>query len=211
MSHAEGDSTEALGWAAHSEGQFSTASGDCSHAEGANTNTNNEGEHAEGRYNKSNKADSVFGNAGNTIHSVGIGTADTARRNAMEVMQNGDIYVLGMGGYDGTNPGQSSNLKKAVYDEVHPAIATAQPSGGFLPNVMYVLGELSGNTTFALASPNDANVVNHYYWTFDTASSAPTITWPAGITWAGGSAPSISENKHYEISVLNSVGLFMSV
>ena len=100
---------------------------------------------------------------------------------------------------------------KAVYDEVHPATANVQPQGGMLPNVMYVLGELSGNTTFALASPNDANVVNHYYWTFETGATAPTITWPAGISWFGGSAPTISANKHYEISVVNNIAVSMEV
>ena len=52
--------------------------------------------------------------------------------------------------------------------------------------------------------------MNHYYWTFDTPATAPTITWPAGITsWAGGSAPTINASKHYEISVLNGVGAFL--
>lgn len=100
---------------------------------------------------------------------------------------------------------------KAVYSEVHPATASSQPVGGFLPNVFYNLGELTGSVTFALASPDDATIVNHYYWTFETGSTAPTITWPNGITWLGGSAPEISASKHYEISVLNSIGTFMEV
>jgi hypothetical protein len=101
---------------------------------------------------------------------------------------------------------------KAVYDEVHPAIASSQPAGGMLPNVLYNLGTLSGDTTFTLASASDANIANHYYWTFDTPSTAPTITWPAAITsWNGGSAPTINASKHYEISVLNGIGCYMEV
>ena len=101
---------------------------------------------------------------------------------------------------------------KSVYDEIHPAIQSSQPAGGFLPNVIYNLGTLSGNTTFALATPADSSVANHYYWTFDTGSTAPTITWPSSITgWNGGSAPTINASKHYEISVLNGVGAFMEV
>lgn len=99
----------------------------------------------------------------------------------------------------------------SVYRAIHPAIATTQPAGGFLPNIVYDLGTLSGNTTFALATPADANVVNHYYWTFDTGSTAPTITWPTGLTWFGGSAPTINASKHYEISVLNGIGVAMEV
>lgn len=100
---------------------------------------------------------------------------------------------------------------KAVYSEVHPATASSQPVGGFLPNVFYNLGSLTGSVTFALATPADATIVNHYYWTFETGSTAPTITWPNGITWLGGSAPEISASKHYEISMLNGIGTFMEV
>ena len=101
---------------------------------------------------------------------------------------------------------------KAVYDAVHPDTQSSQPVGGFAPNIVYYLGTLAGNTTFALASPADATIANHYFWTFDTPSTAPTITWPAGITsWYGGSAPTINASKHYEVSVLNGVGICMEV
>ena len=110
---------------------------------------------------------------------------------------------------------KASNAKtaspKAVYDEIHPTTGSAQPSGGFLPNILYSLGTLSGNTTFVLATPADANVMNHYYWTFNTSTTAPTITWPSGLTWMGGSAPTINASKHYEISVLNSIAVAMEV
>jgi len=91
----------------------------------------------------------------------------------------------------------------AVYNEVHPAIVTTQPQGGFAPNVTYDLGTLTGTVTFALASPTDNTVANPYYWTFETSSTAPTITWPSGLTWLGDSAPTISASKHYEIMVRN--------
>lgn len=51
---------------------------------------------------------------------------------------------------------------KAIYDEIHPAVASSQPSGGFLPNVMYTLGTITGNVTFSLASAV-SGIVNHYY------------------------------------------------
>lgn len=91
----------------------------------------------------------------------------------------------------------------AVYNEVHPAIATTQPAGGFLPNVVYDLGTITGTVTFALASATDNTIANPYFWTFETSSTAPTITWPANLTWAGGSAPTINASKHYEIMVRN--------
>lgn len=100
---------------------------------------------------------------------------------------------------------------KAVYNEIHPTIVTTQPQNGFVPNIFYNLGELTGNITFTLATPSNATIVNHYYWTFDTGNTAPTITWPNGITWVDGAAPTINSNKHYEISVLNNIGIFMEV
>ena len=100
---------------------------------------------------------------------------------------------------------------KSVYDEVHPAVASSQPNGGFVANIFYNLGTITGTVTFALASATDNTIVNHYYWTFDTSSTAPTITWPSGVSWVGGSAPTISASKHYEISILNNIGTYMEV
>lgn len=99
---------------------------------------------------------------------------------------------------------------KCVYDELHPAIQSSQPVGGFLPNIEYDLGTLTGSVTFSLAS-GTSGIVNHYYWTFDTGGTAPTITWPSGVSWSGGSDPNISENSHYEVSILNGVGVYMEI
>lgn len=115
-SHAEGSST-ASGEGSHAECS-ATASGDQSHAEGTATASGvgshaegyykvmaqNLSEHAEGTSNVSHKASDSYGNAGNTQHSVGIGgSGGQGGKNAFEIMQNGDMYVLGVGGYQGTN------------------------------------------------------------------------------------------------------------
>ena len=128
-SHAEGMSSMTLdtgryagymdGVAAHAEGNRTTAGGRASHAEGDNTVTNNIGEHAEGRYNVSHFVVAEWGNAGNTIHSVGIGTESPDlhfenSKNAFEIMQNGDAYLIGVGGYDGTNPADATRLQDAI-------------------------------------------------------------------------------------------------
>lgn len=124
MSHTEGVSTITVNpngssvraewndaYAAHAEGHITTAAGRCSHVEGDNTVTNNPSEHAEGRYNVSNYVDgSAYGNAGNTQHSIGIGNNEFNHKNAFEVMQNGDAYMIGVGDYDGKNA-QSESTK----------------------------------------------------------------------------------------------------
>ena len=90
--HSEGYGTRATGFYSHSEGNSTTASSECSHSEGRSTTATNNCEHASGQYNVSNKANSTWGNSGNTLFSVGNGTSTSARHNAFEIRQNGDIY-----------------------------------------------------------------------------------------------------------------------
>ena len=119
--------------------------------------------------------------------------------------------------YDGTVIIVLSNNDTITLDlnHNHPAYyskvaETSNPSGGFLPDVVYSLGTLTGTVTFALAAAVTGNV-NHYFWMFDTGSTAPTVTWPTGITWADGSAPTVAASKHYEISVLNGITYYSEV
>lgn len=130
--HAEGQNTHAVGLNAHAEGLRGWANGQHSHAEGVDTVTSNTAEHAEGKFNKSNKADGSFGSAGNTLHSIGIGTSASDRKNAFEVMQNGDAYLLGVGGYDGKNPAASKAVQQvigALLDTFKPVQVNDNKSG----------------------------------------------------------------------------------
>ena len=89
-------------------------------------------------------------------------------------------------------------------------VETSQPQGGFLPDVIYKLGTLTGSVTFALAAAVTGNA-NHYFIVFETGSAAPTIIWPAGITWASGSAPAPSANKHCEVSIMDGIAAYLEV
>ena len=107
---------------------------------------------------------------------------------------------------------QTGDKIQQLLNAIQPPFQTTQPVGGMLPNIMYNFGELSGDTTFLMAAPADNTIVNHYFWMFDTPSTAPTITWPAAITmWADGNAPTIGESTHYEVSVINGVAAIMAV
>ena len=137
-SHAEGYGTVALGYGAHAEGygtktsesyshaegEYTEAGGQASHAEGHYTKTQNQGEHAEGWFNKSNDR---------TLHSIGIGHSEKNRKNAFEVMGNGDAFLYGLGGYDGTNPDKANTIQQVV------AAAT-----------------IGGGTFLGLLKPNDS-------------------------------------------------------
>lgn len=100
-SHAEGGITTASGSYSHAEGHSTTASGYISHAEGLYTSATTECEHASGRYNVSLSGSSSFGNSGNTLFTVGNGYATgttVTTHNALQIMQNGDIYIADTSG-----------------------------------------------------------------------------------------------------------------
>ena len=93
----------------------------------------------------------------------------------------------------------------------HNSVETEQPSGGFLPDVVYNLGTVTGTVEFSLASAVSGKI-NHYFWMFSTGGTAPTITWPStGITWAAGEAPTVAANKHYEVSILGGIAYYSEV
>ena len=110
FSHAEGASTVASGNTSHAEGGSTTASGAFSHAEGCFTTASNDYEHAEGHNNVSHTGSTL---ADKTRHSIGIGSGN-ANVNALEIMANGDMYVYGVGGYDGTNIASVKTLQQLI-------------------------------------------------------------------------------------------------
>ena len=120
-SHAEGIGTKALGAGSHAEGIGPSASGESSHAEGYCTSATNDDEHAEGRYNYSHTSHSNDSQA--TIHSVGIGSSST-RKNAIEIMRNGDMYIYGVGGYTGSNISTASTLQTILSSSSDPVAIT---------------------------------------------------------------------------------------
>lgn len=128
----------------------SFAEGDCDlptnyhgHCEGWGTTAQNECEHAEGRYNVSHT-----GATENlqTIHSIGIGNNVLSKQNAVAVMANGDVYIKGLGSYNGTAIGPSvSRLQDLIkqsdwtqssstaidYIKNKPALAAVATSGSY--------------------------------------------------------------------------------
>lgn len=106
--HAEGQGCSANGDASHAEGKGTDVEGHYGHAEGLRTIVENDCEHAEGCYNVSNTG---------TRHSIGIGTSESNRRNALEVMDDGRVYVKGVGGYDGVLDEEADRPLQDVLEE----------------------------------------------------------------------------------------------
>lgn len=86
-SHAEGEATYANGKSSHAGGNSSSAVGNFSYAVGNHTLANNVDEFACGKYNESTTG------TGGTMFSVGVGTGNTARKNALEIRKDGKIYI----------------------------------------------------------------------------------------------------------------------
>lgn len=127
QSHAEGGRTTAEGATSHAEGVSTIARGLASHTEGSNTITNNDYEHAQGKYNNSNRGST---DSDKTIHSIGIGASSSSRKNAVEVMQNGDVYINGVGSYDGTNYADAQTLQEIVNSQSGGGVGKVDPHSG---------------------------------------------------------------------------------
>lgn len=112
--HAEGAGNFAGAAASHAEGIRNEIGHNAyaSHAEGIKNTTQNRAEHASGQYNKSNKASDTFGDAGNTLFSVGCGTSDADRKNAFEVMQDGTCKYLDVATGEQIDVGVAKELSK---------------------------------------------------------------------------------------------------
>lgn len=135
----------------------------------------------------------------------GIGLSDLIQKIKSAFIEKANTQTVTAVDIDSSPTIQSTHLIESggVYSAINPPIETIQPLNGFLPGVIYDLGELSENTTFALATPTDNTIPNAYHWTFDTGSTAPTITWPSGVIWPEDFTPSVDADKHYEVFVRN--------
>lgn len=113
-----------------------------SFAVGEGNKTYNNLETAFGYYNNSVSASTTFGDSGNTLFSVGNGTADNARHNALEIRQNGDIYCS-----DGTNDVKLQDYLTVKLLPITQNDYDALVSGGTVDaSTLYLIGDSNGYT-----------------------------------------------------------------
>ena len=135
-SHAEGRITVADGAASHAEGQNTIASGDYSHAEGTGTRASYINAHAEGQETMAGAANAhaegqgtvtaeVGGHVAGTYNAVvanglfnfGIGSSNDKRKSAMIITNEGKVYFIDAGGYDGgTNIANAKSIQDILKD-----------------------------------------------------------------------------------------------
>lgn len=102
------------------EGVLSTTSGYA-------TETTNFGEAAFGILNKSTRdknnftTPEVVSSSTATLFSVGNGTDHDSRKNIIELKADGTVYISGVGQYDGTNPGEATDIAdefQGIHDDI---------------------------------------------------------------------------------------------
>lgn len=78
------------------------------------------------------------------------------------------------------------------------------------PNVVTDFGEIDDTPVTFTLGESGGNGYDHYFIIFETGATAPTITWPTAIrSWVGGSAPVITANTHYEVSILDGIAAYI--
>ena len=161
-SHAEGNLTHSMGNGAHAEGLFTYAIGNGSHAEGTATSgigvsshvegistiAYNTAEHACGQFNIS-IPESANPKYGGSIFTVGVGESTNERKNAIMVSRTGEVYIYGLGGYDGSStlPRPSMAISGAlstIYDELLGQIQALRTTIEQLTPLKYSLTEIIG-------------------------------------------------------------------
>lgn len=118
--HAEGWMTRAKGAYSHTEGQYTFTHADAAHSEGNNTHAQAPFSHTEGIGTKSNPniqgqhVEGYFNAESDGVKVIGCGTSDDDRKNAVDVKQDGRVFVKGLGNYDGVDSDNASDLKSVI-------------------------------------------------------------------------------------------------
>ena len=128
-SHAEGTSTRALYINAHAEGQETTAGAANAHAEGQGTVTTEVGGHVAGTYNAV---------VANSLFNFGIGSSNDKRKSAMIITNEGKVYFIDAGGYDGgTSIANAKSIQDILKDSGGVEIEQLDESFDFNKNAQF--------------------------------------------------------------------------
>lgn len=128
-SHAEGTSTRALYINAHAEGQDTTAGAANAHAEGQGTVTTEVGGHVAGTYNAV---------VANSLFNFGIGSSNDKRKSAMIITNEGKVYFIDAGGYDGgTSIANAKGIQDILKDSGGVEIEQLDESFDFNKNAQF--------------------------------------------------------------------------
>ena len=123
------------------------AKGDCSFVGGNCNSAYNNSEVAFGHFNKSTQSSDA---SRAPIATIGIGDDKEHRKNAIEIMQNGDAYMFGVGGYDGSNSESATRLQDiipACENITYSALVDKRNAGQLIPGMQYRITDYQCTTT----------------------------------------------------------------
>ena len=106
----------------------------------------------------------------------------------------------------GTGGGGSSSGSGSAYPRINYAWTSGSET--ISPNTFHVWGSVTGLTIEF--GEEVSGVANEYLFQFTSGTTPTSLTLPDGIQWVNG-APNINANKTYQVSVVNNIGLIVSV
>jgi hypothetical protein len=109
--------------------------------------------------------------------------------NGTSLLGSGNIVISGGGG---------SSSGSGAYSEVNHG--TSDTTFTLTPNTFHVWDEVA-SLTLDFGSET-AGVANEYLFQFTSGATATSLTLPDDIKWANDSAPTITENMIYQVSIL---------
>lgn len=195
------ESGVASGQGSHSEGLGTNAVGNYSHTSGVFTNTTNEGEFACGNRNLSTPNITVF--------SVGIGGQEQDKcdhLNAFEVTKEGDLFIKGAGGYNGTNITGTGvkSVQEVLSDVGNNAALEARVSAIEARFVQEIIDKITGGISFTLE--------NLYAGYPKTVTATGTVSLPTEVTVDKitsiklvGNGQTVEQSGQTSVSIQNSV------
>lgn len=152
----------------------------------------------------------------------GLPGNDGAKGDKGDIGAQGEQGIQGVKGdpftYDDFTSEEIENLKKPATDAANelnkyldivklPVVETpaSETTVAMDANKVYdiTIGE---SLTLTLNDPTDLTVTNEYQGSFDTGSTAPTVTFPADVIWA--ETPSVEANTHYEFNIRYTCGKY---
>lgn len=114
--------------------------------------------------------------------------------NGTSILGSGNITISGGGG--------SSSGGSGAYSEVNHG--TSDTTFTLTPNTFHVWDEVE--SLDLTLGDETAGVANEFLFQFTSGATPTTLTLPDTIKWANDTAPTIAENKIYQVSVLKGLG-----
>lgn len=121
--------------------------------------------------------------------------------NVVEELGDGEHIVISQKGIT-----QQINAIKNDYQKKIISVATSETSKTINPNTYYKWGTMT-SLNISLNTNVDTSILNEYIFEFTSGTTPTTLTLPSSIKWLNGIAPLIEQNKTYQVSIINNLGI----